>query len=158
MRTPARTSTLPRTSTSTQTPTLASTPSPTPTTVVCTDFSALGTMSIAQGQRFVCTTHQDRITEQLRNVPNLPCSEVSVGFDDERFTFECKMRIMVRAVGAAKAKDCQLDIEIREGTLAFAEAAQLMIDALLPNLPSERVCFDRVEIDDGQMELAGYGR
>jgi hypothetical protein len=115
-------------------------------------------MDIAPGQRFVCTTHQDRITEQLRSVPNVPCSEVSIGFDDGRFAIECRMGIPVRAVGVVRAEACQLDVVIVEGTFGFAEAAQLMVDALLPNLPSDAVCFDHVAMDDGQMELAGYGR
>lgn len=115
-------------------------------------------MAIAPGQRFVCTAHQDWINEQLGEVPNMPCSEASVAFDDGLFTFECKMRIRVKAVGTVQTKECELDVVIVEGTLGFAEAAQLMIDVLLPNLPSEGVCFDRVELDDGQMELAGYGQ
>lgn len=151
---PVATATLPPTLTPSSTPM----PSPTPTTVVCTDLGALGSMDIAPGQRFVCTAHQDQITEQLRTVPNVPCRKVSIGFDDGRFALECTMAIPVRTVGVVRTEACQLDVVIVEGTFGFAEAAQLMVDALLPNLPSEGVCFDRVAIDDGQMELAGYGR
>jgi len=157
-REPVRTATLPPTLTPTRTPSPTPMPSPTPTTVVCTDLGALGSMDIAPGQRFVCTAHQDRITEQLRSLPNVPCSDVSIGFDDGRFTLECKMGILVRAVGVVRTEECQLEVVIVEGTFGFAEAAQLMVDALLPNLPSEGVCFDGVAIDDGQMRLAGYGR
>jgi hypothetical protein len=123
-----------------------------------TDFAALGWTEIAPGQRFVCTSDQDRVTEQLSNLPNMPCSETSIDFDDGMFTFRCTMSIPVQAVGMIQVKDCQLDVVIVEGTFGFADAAQLMVDVLLPNLPSEGICFDRVAIDDGQMELAGYGR
>jgi hypothetical protein len=126
--------------------------------IVCTDLAALGWMDVAPGQRFVCTAHQDQITEQLRSTSNVPCREVSVSFDEGRFTLECKMGITVRAVGVVTTEACQLDVVIVEGTVGFADAAQLMVDALLPNLSSEGVCLDRVVIDEGEVELAGYGR
>jgi hypothetical protein len=114
-------------------------------------------MSIAPGQRFKCTAHQDQINEQLWNVPDMPCSEASITLDDGRFTFDCKMGIKIRASGTVTVDDCQLDIEITEGTIGVSEVFQLLIDQLLPNLPYEKVCFDRIAIDDGQMEFAGYG-
>ena len=106
----------------------------------------------------MCTVHQDKMTEQLQNIPDMPCSEVSMTLDDGQFVFTCKMGIQIRASGAVQVDNCQLDIEITEGTLGAADVVQLLIDQLLPKLPYEKICFDQATIDDGQLVLAGYGR
>ena len=46
----------------------------------------------------------------------------------------------------------------RRERVRLAEAVQILINMLLPKLPYEKVCFDQITIDDGQMELGGYGR
>jgi hypothetical protein len=115
-------------------------------------------MNIAQGQRFWCTSYQDQINEQIRSAPDMPCSEVAITLDNGQFTFECKMGIKIRASGTVTVDNCQLDVQITEGTIGVSEVFQLVIKQLLPNLPYEKVCFDQIVIDDGQMELAGYGR
>lgn len=130
----------------------------TPTPIVCTDLAALGYIPIAQGQRFRCTAYQDQLNEQLRDVQDLPCSDISIALDDEQFTFTCQVGIEIKGSGVVQVNNCQVDIQITEGTIGFAEALQLLVDNLLPKLPYEELCFDQVAIDDGQMELAGYGR
>ena len=88
----------------------------------------------------------------------MPCSEVSITFDDGQFTFECKMAITIKASGTVTVDNCQLNVQITEGMIGVTEVFQLMINQMLPNLPYDKVCFDQIAIDDGQMELAGYGR
>jgi hypothetical protein len=68
------------------------------------------------------------------------------------------MGIKIKASGTVTVDNCQLDVQITEGTIGVSEVFQLAINQLLPNLPYEKVCFDHIAIDDSQMELAGYGR
>jgi hypothetical protein len=159
-RTPASTpsATPTATSTSTRTPVPTVTPTFTPTPIVCNDLGALTEMDIAPGQPFECTTHQDTITEELRGIPEVPCRDVSVLFEDGQFSFICEGRLKVTVTGSIKAKECQIEVEITGGTPGLGGAMQVLIDTLLRYFPYEKLCFERAELADGELIVGGYGR
>jgi hypothetical protein len=154
--TPAATSTSTRTPAPTVAPT--STPTFTPTPIVCDDLGALTEMDIAPGQPFECTTHQDAITEELRGIPEVPCREVSVLFEEGQFSFICEGRLKVTVTGRITARECQIDVEITGGTPGLSGAMQILIDTLLSYFPYEKLCFERAELTDGELIVSGYGR
>ena len=153
---PSPSSTLAPDSTPTLLPTI--TPTLVPTPIACDDLGALTWIEIAPGQRFECTTHQDTITEELRNIPEVPCGDVLVLFEDGQFSFICKGRMTVTVKGAIAAQDCQIDVQITGGTPGVGGAMQVLIDTLLNYFPYEKLCFERAELVDGELIVSGYGR
>ena len=115
-------------------------------------------MEIAPGQPFECTTHQDTITEYLQSVPEVPCRNVSVIFEEGQFSFICEGQIKVTIMGTIKAQDCQIKVDITGGTPGVGGAMQILIDALLRYFPYEKLCFERAELVDGELIVSGYGR
>jgi hypothetical protein len=114
-------------------------------------------MEIAPGQLFECTTRQDTITEELRNVPEVPCGNVSILFEDGQFIFICEGRVTVTVTGTIAARECQIDVQITGGTPGVGGAMQVLIDALLNYFPYEKLCFERAELSGGELIVSGYG-
>jgi hypothetical protein len=145
------------TSTPTSTPVPTVTPTFTPTPIVCNDIAMLTWIEIAPGQRFECTTHQDTIVEQMKSVEQVPCEEVSVVFEDGRFSFTCKSRVNVTVKGSIAAHECELKVDI-EGGLVGGGLMEVLIRTLLKNLPYDKICIEEAELTDGKFRVRGYGR
>jgi len=115
-------------------------------------------MDIAPGQPFECTTRQDTITEELRSVPEVPCGNVSILFDDGQFRFICEGRLTVTVTGTIAAQECQIDVQITGGTPGVGGAMQILIGTLLNYFPYDKLCFERADLADGELIVGGYGR
>jgi len=114
-------------------------------------------IEIAPGQRFECTTHQDAIVEQMKNVEQVPCEDVLVVFGDGRFSFTCKSRVSITVKGAITAQECQLKVDL-EGGLVGGGLMEVLIRTLLKHLPYDRICIEEAELTDGEFRVRGYGR
>ena len=142
----------------TLTPVPTVTPTSVPTPIVCNDLGVLTEMDIAPGQPFECTAHQDTITEELRTIPEVPCGDVSILFENGQFSFVCEGRLTVTVTGTVAAQECQINVQITGGTPGVGGAMQILIDTLLNYFPYDKLCFERAELADGELIVGGYGR
>jgi hypothetical protein len=143
----------------TPTPTLAMPVPVTPTPVVCNDLTALGRITLAPGQAFVCTIDEQQLTEQLDARPENPCADTNVAFrDDGRVYVTCRMGLTMRATGVVEVDDCRMDLRIISGTFGFAQLIQGLIDQNEAFMPYNRICIDDAEVSEGQITVWGHGR
>jgi hypothetical protein len=143
----------------TTTPVPSPAPSATPTPVVCDDLTALGRISLAPGQAFVCTIDQEQLTEQLEARPENPCADTSVTFrDDDQVYVTCRMGLTLRATGIVEVSSCRMDLRIISGTFGFAQLIQGLIDENEALVPYDRICIDDAEVSEGQIAVCGHRR
>jgi hypothetical protein len=130
----------------------------TPTPIVCNDLDQVDELTVAPGQRFKCTVHQDQITQELDAVPDLPCSNIDVTLDNGQIEVICQVFFQVRIAAAVQAKDCWVDVKVTEGPMGLVSEIEDMIQTELARAPKDEVCIEEIAIDDGQMTVSGYGR
>jgi hypothetical protein len=148
----------PATATPTRMPSPPVVPSPTPTPIVCDDIEQIGEMSIAPGQSFRCTVRQEQLSAQIARQPNVPCSEIEVTLDDGQIAVSCRMGLRLSATGVVETKDCRASIRVTRATMGFTQIVQELLDENMQLVPYDLICVEQVEIDDGQMTIAGHAR
>jgi hypothetical protein len=126
---------------------------------VCDDLTALGRLTLAPGQEFVCTIDQAQLTEQLEARPENPCADTNVTFrDDGLVSITCRMGLNLQATGSVEANNCRLDLRIISGTIGFARLLQRLIDENEALMPYNRICIDGAEVSAGQITVQGHRR
>lgn len=110
------------------------------------------------GQQFTCTIHEDDLTEQINRQPDIPCSNVNITFADDEVQLTCQMGIRLKAIGAVKAENCRMSIQIVRGTIGFTQVVQELLDENAQLVPYDVICVEEATIGDGEIEIKGYGR
>lgn len=142
----------------------AATPSPTPppqaspTPFTCDSLYELAGIQLAPGQTFNCTLHEEELTELANNYPDSPCSQTRFTLDDGEIGVECRMGLRMQATLVAETENCRLELEVVRGTVGFKQIVQELIATQFDVIQYDTICIDQIEIDDGAITLAGYGR
>jgi len=131
-------------------------PAPTLTPIVCDDIEQIGALCIAPGQSFQCTVRQEQLSAQIAQQPNVPCSEVKVTLDDGQIAVSCRMGLRLSATGVVEIEDCRASIRVTRATMGFTQIVQELLDENMQLMPYDLICVEQVEIDDGQMTIAGH--
>ena len=121
------------------------------------DLDDLRKLTVVPGQDFECTISQERLTEQLQRIPDLPCSIVTATLDNGQMELACRIFIKVSVIVELEARDCKPVVRVVGGTAGFADVVQDMIDAEMGKLPYDVACIEQIAIDDGEMTISGYG-
>ena len=161
-----------RTPTRTQVPSATTTPGPqataaptatsslqgTPTPIVCEGIESAASLTLAPGQSFTCSVTDDELVDQIAKVPDLPCSDVQIAFDDGEIQVSCRMGIRLTAVGELSVQDCRATMAIVRGTPGFTQVVQTLLDQYAVLLPYDRVCVEEATVGDGVLTVSGYGK
>jgi hypothetical protein len=138
------------------TPTSTVVPSPTP--YLCEGIEDLVTMRLAPGQRFECTIRQETLTALAESYEDSPCTWTRIALDDGEINVQCQRGLTMSATLSARAKECRLELQVLRGTLGFAGVIQRLLDTQFNAIRYDEVCVNKVDIDDGNAYIAGYGR
>ena len=133
-------------------------PTPTPTPIVCDGLTTIGQLTLMPGQAFACTVSQEALNEQLRQQPDLPCSDVGVTLTDGEIRLVCQMGIRLTATGTVDVQDCRMSITIVKGTIGFTQVVQTLLDEGLLLVPYDKVCVEQATVGNGEIAVSGYGR
>jgi hypothetical protein len=142
----------------TATATTAADPQGTPTPVVCEGIESAASLTLAPGQSFTCSVTDDELVAQVAKVPDLPCSDVQIEFDDGEIQVSCRMGVRLTAVGELSVQDCRATMEIVRGTPGFTQVVQTLLDQYVVLLPYDRVCVEGATVGEGVLTVSGYGK
>jgi hypothetical protein len=154
------------TSTATATPTSTATTgnpsSPTrvpPTPFVCDSVYTLADIELAPEQTFQCTLRQQELTDVANNYPDSPCSQMRITLDNGEIAAQCQRGILqVRVDIAARTEACRVELEVVGGTAGFRQIIAELIKTQYDVIRYDSICVAQLDIDDGQLFVAGYGR
>lgn len=160
---PTRTTTATAAPTRTPTRTVVPTATPaaqaSPTPFVCDSvYELAGITQLAPGQTFVCTLPQQELTDLANDYPDSPCSTARFTMDDGEITLECRMGLNMQATLSPAVKDCRVAIRVLSGTLGFRQIVQELINTQFNVIRYDSICVDRLDVEDGQLIVGGYGR
>jgi len=139
-------------------PTVTGSPQGTPTPIVCEGIESTASLTLAPGQSFTCSVTDDELVDQITKVPDLPCSDVQIAFDDGEIQVSCRIGIRLTAVGELSVQNCQATMAIVRGTPGFTQVVQTLLDQYAVLLPYDRVCVEEATAGDGVLTVSGYGK
>ena len=142
--------------TSTPAPTATAAASPTP--FVCQGMDDLSTMALAPGQPFECTVREQTLNSVANSIAESPCSETRIRLDNGEIQVECRMGLTMSAALEAKAQNCRVALRVLRGTFGFKGLVQELIATQFNAIRYDSICVEQVQVDDGQVYVAGKGR
>jgi hypothetical protein len=101
---------------------------------------------------------QQELTDLANDYPDSPCSQTRFTMDEGEIEIECRTGLRMQAILAASADDCRVSIRVLRGTPGFRQVVQELITTQFNVIRYDSICVDRVEVDDGQLTVGGYGR
>jgi hypothetical protein len=115
-------------------------------------------MQLVPGQPFECTIPEKTLTDLANSYEASPCSETNIALDDGEIRIDCRMGLVMSATLSARAQDCRLALQVTTGTFGFTGVVQGLIETQLDTIRYDEVCVEQVDVDNGNLTIAGTGR